>query len=308
MNNIVILSLTLGINLLSLVHAANPLPSALISAQWLSEHRDDVRILDLRKLSGIDAGAGHIENAILVEVDEVRVQREIEGLMLTRMRPDAKDFQAFMRKQGINNDSVVVLTHQGKTSGQVAGAARLYWQMKYYGFDNVALLDGGNAAWVAALEELVNEISPVIPGDYLVGQERPEILANMQQVQAALGSPSITLIDTRDFRAHIGVEVKDYVFAAGHIPGSRNLPYKFLHPARGIAHYFSTEKINSILQALRIDTGNDLILYCNSAYECSSVWFVLHEMLGHQRVRIYDGSLHQWTQYRDNPMTTLITN
>ena len=128
----------------------------------------------------------------------------------------------------------------------------------------------------------------------------------MQQVTNALSNPQATLIDTREFRYHIGIDKKSYVFEYGHIPGSKNLPYKFLNPAKGTAVYFPKDKLETIIANLGIDTNNSLILYCNSAYECSSDWFVLHEILGHKNVRIYDGSLHQWTQYAANPMTKAI--
>ena len=147
----------------------------------------------------------------------------------------------------------------------------------------------------------------VAAGNYNVGPEHPEIVATMQQVKDAVNNSSITLIDTRALRFHIGIDKKDYVYSYGHIPGSRNLPYKFLNPAKGIAVFFSAEKLRDIIDNLRIDMGTSLILYCNSAYECSSDWFVLHEILGHKDVRIYDGSLHQWTQYDANPMTKKIT-
>ena len=58
-----------------------------------------------------------------------------------------------------------------------------------------------------------------------------------------------------------------------------------------------------MLRSLHIDQDKALILYCNSAYECSSVWFALHEMVGKQDVRIYDGSLNEWTMDARYPMT-----
>ena len=129
----------------------------------------------------------------------------------------------------------------------------------------------------------------------------------MQQVQQALGQDSVTLIDTRELRYHVGLDKKDYVFAYGHIPGSRNLPYKFLHPAKKNMAYYSRDTLTDLLKSLRIDSDDELILYCNSGYEASSVWFALHEILGKSNVRMYDGSLHQWTQYESNPMTTRLT-
>lgn len=282
------------------------LPGPLVDGEWLVNNRDGVLVLDVRKATDTFA-QGHIPGAVLVDVNRIRIEREIDGKLMTRMRPDATSFEAFMRAHGVNNDSRVVLTHRGETPGQVSGAARLYWHLKYYGFDQVALLDGGNPAWVEALEDLVTDATMVAAGNYRAGDEHPEILATMEQVRQSLGNNAVTLIDTRDLRYHVGLEMKDYVYARGHIPGSRNLPYKFLNPMKSSTRYFETDAYPPLLNALRIDPGAGLILYCNSAYEASSAWFVLHEILGKQNVRIYDGSLHQWTQYEDNPMTTRLT-
>lgn len=304
---IFLFSIFFAVSYLPVISHADFFPKPLINAEWLIDNIDNVVILDSRKELDSFTKEGHIENAILVDVNKIRIDRKVDGKILTRMRPDAKSFQKFMRTNGINNDSNIVLTHRGKTPGQVAGAARLYWHLKLYDFQNIALLDGGNAAWVSTLEDLTDENTEITAGNYVVGKQHDEIVATMQHVQKKLNDPSTTLIDTRSLRQHIGIDKKDYVYAYGHIPGSRNLPYKFLHPEKGTALFFTAEKLKNIISALKINMNNDLILYCNSAYECSSDWFVLHELLGHKRVRIYDGSLHQWTQYDSNPVTTLIT-
>lgn len=308
MKNFIFVCSLVCLSIFSTAKAENFFPSPLINADWLVNYIDKVVVLDTRKELDTFAKEGHIENAVLVDVNKIRIDREIDGKKLTRMRPDAKSFEEFMRKHGVNNNSLVVITHRGKTPGQVAGAARLYWHFKYYGFENVALLDGGNAAWVAALEDLTDEVSKVKPGDYKAGPENHSIVATMQQVKDALKDESVSLIDTRGLRYHIGIDKKDYVYGYGHIPGSKILPYKFLNPAKGTAVYYPAEKIKNLIHALGIDMNKKLILFCNSAYECSSDWFAIHEILGKKEVRIYDGSLHQWTQYPANPMTTELTH
>ena len=286
--------------------SAFELPGPLVDGEWLANNRDAVHVLDVRKeISTFELG--HIPGAVLVNVNRIRIEREVDGKLLTRMRPDPASFEAFMRAHGVNQGSAVVLTHRGETPGHVAGAARLYWHMKYFGFERVALLDGGNPEWVAALEELDSGSTEVAAGNYVVGGENADIVATMPQVRAALGNDGTTLVDTRALRYHVGLDKKDYVYAYGHIPGSRNLPYQFLHPMKGSTRYFEPERYVALLDSLRIDLDDSLILYCNSAYECSSNWFVLHEILGKADVRVYDGSLHQWTQYPDNPMTARLT-
>lgn len=302
MKNFVLL---LSILVLAPLQAAD-LPRPLVSGDWLVNNVDDVLVLDVRKEVETFA-EGHIPGAVLVDVSKIRIEREVAGKKLTRMRPDPRTFEKFMRAHGVDQDSMVVISHPGDEPGQVAGAARLYWHLKYYGFDRVALLDGGNHAWVDALEDLVTDLAAVSPGDYRVGRERSDILATMEQVRKTRGNEEITLIDTRDLRQHIGMKKKDYVYARGHIPGSVPMPYKLLHADKGSRQFLEPGAYTELLDRLRIDAGNGLIVYCNSAYEASSTWFVLHELLGIENVRLYDGSLHQWTQYESNPMTARLT-
>ncbi len=294
-------SLLLGFT--SVASAKSIFPNPLINAEWLVEHIDEVLILDTRKDLDSFNKVGHIENAIPVDITKIRMEREIDGKKITRMRPDPKTFETFMREHGINNDTQIVITHEGKTPGQVAGAARLYWQMKFYGVESVALLDGGNVAWVEGLEDLSTDSTEFEAGDFTVDAENLDVLATMQQVKASLKDDSTTLIDTRGLRYHVGVDKKDYVFAFGHIAGAKVLPYKFFHPIKGSTAYYSADKLKRIVKDLNIDMDNKLIMFCNSAYECASDWFVFHEILGKKDVRVYDGSLHQWTQYKDNPMS-----
>jgi thiosulfate/3-mercaptopyruvate sulfurtransferase len=283
------------------------LPGPLIDADWLLENIGHVVLLDVRKDVDSFLKEGHIEGAVLVDTRKIRVNRKKGDHELIGMLPDRKEYEHFMSTHGIGTGSTVVITARGDTPGQMAGAARLYWQMKYYGFDRVALLDGGNRAWVDALGDLTNDATVFEPQRFAASTERNNILATVQDVEQALTDSDTLLVDTRNLRFHIGLEKRDYVEAYGHIPGSRLLPYKFLHPAKGNAVFYSTDVIGQALAALHIDLDRDIILYCNSAYECSSVWFALHELLGKKNVRIYDGSLNEWTMDDGHPMTREMT-
>lgn len=284
-------------------HASTSLPGPLVTADWLQENIDKVVVLDVRKDTDSFLKDGHIEGAILVDARKIRVDREQDGYTLTGMLPDRAQYEAFMSAHGVGTDSIVVISHRGEKAGNVAGAARLYWQMKYYSFENVAMLDGGNRAWTDSLGDMTTDAT-VIPAVKLVaGAERKELLATKKDVLEALNNTSIQMVDTRNLRFHIGLEKRDYVASAGHIPGSVLFPHRFLHPEKGAAVFASAAATGDMLRSLHIDQGKSLILYCNSAYECSSVWFALHEMVGKQDVRIYDGSLNEWTMDARYPMT-----
>lgn len=298
------IALTVTIMLTAIAARAGiDLPAPLVDAEWLADHIDRVTVLDVRK-DPETFGEGHIANAILVEAKKIRTTRVIDGVELTRMLPEKQDFERFISDHGVSNDSTVVITHEGGSAGDVAGAARLYWQLRYYGFDSVALLDGGNRSWEGALEELVEEVQPVSKGNFTASGELNDILATTEQVEEAMKSGSHTLVDTRPLRFHIGLDKRDYVYEYGHIPGSKVFPYKFLHPEKGTAVFVSTDDVKAAFDSLDIDPASPIILYCNSAYECSSVWFMLHELISNRYVKIYDGSLHAWTMDTSRPMTT----
>jgi thiosulfate/3-mercaptopyruvate sulfurtransferase len=282
------------------------LPTPLINTDWLSENLQSVVVLDVRKDIDSFLKEGHIEGAIFVNAKKIRTNRVVNGIELTRMMPSQSDFELFMSAHGISNDSVVVITHQGNTPGDVAGAARLYWQMKYYGVDQVGMLDGGNAQWVASMEDLTTEVIDKPKAKFKVMRVNPDILAKLELVEKSMNNSKVTLIDTRNLRAHIGLEKRAYVYDFGHIPSSRLFPYKFLHPSKGPMIFPTKSQIKTRFNALKIDPDGAAILYCNSAYECSSIWFSLHEIYGNKNVKVYDGSLHQWTKDPKHPMTTIL--
>ena len=165
------------------------------------------------------------------------------------------------------------------------------------------MLDGGNRAWTDALGDMTTDATVIPSAKLVAGVERKELLATKSDVLEALNNESIQMVDTRNLRFHIGLEKRDYVASAGHIPGSVLFPHRFLHPEKGAAVFASAAATGEMLRSLHIDQDKSLILYCNSAYECSSVWFALHEMVGKQDVRIYDGSLNEWTMDDRYPMT-----
>lgn len=291
----------------SIAQGTPELPGPLVDVDWLTENIGRVVVLDVRKNTDSFLKEGHIEGAILVDTGKMRVKRKQGGYELKGMLPDRKTHESFMSAHGVGTDSTVIITSRGDTPGHIAGAARLYWQMKYYGFDRVALLDGGNRAWTEALGDLTSDQTAVDPAQFVSGKERGAMLATMQDVQQALTDKGAQLVDTRNLRFHVGLEKRDYVADHGHIPGSRLFPNGFLYPEKGAAVFYPATVINQTLEALRIDPNKELILYCNSAYDCSSVWFAVHELLGKANARIYDGALNEWTMDGKHPMTREIS-
>ena len=291
----------------STIFASINLPKGIVNAQWLSENIDNVKILDVRKEVLNYTSIGHIDGAVLVNAKDIRVTRQLNGKKVTRLIPLRENFDKLIASYGMNYNDTIIITHEGDNPGGLAGAARLYWQFKVYGFNNVAILDGGNKAWVNdAMEDLVKTNTSIKAGNFKTTTSDNSIIVYEKDVLNALKNNSHTLVDTRDMRFHIGLSQKKYVYAKGHIPTSKNLFYKFLTPRKGTMKYLPIKKVKEAFVNMQIDPMSPIILYCNSAYECSTIWVMVHELMGNKNISVYDGGLHEWTMNKNNPMVTTL--
>lgn len=296
-------------------HAAQ-VPGPLVETDWLARHAREVVVMDVRanprtftaepfvvqdsktgKVQLLRVG-GHIPGAVLVEFGKARTDRRIGGRTVQKMLPERADFERLMQEAGVKRDSAIVLVTEGQTSADVTIAARMYWPLKYFGHDNVAILNGGMAAWIAERRPLSLEPLKPAPGDWRATTARREILATSEDVAEAVKNDSAQLMDNRDLAQYLGTAKRDYVYAQGHIPGAKVFPHELIAAQDGVAKFLPREDLRQLAEALRVQADRRTIAYCNSGHLAAGGWFVLSELLGNRDVKLYDGSMHQWTLER----------
>jgi len=293
---------------------AAQVPSPLVETQWLADNLNDVVVLDVRNGAaemGAFTTSGHISGAVLVNWGQVRVTRVINGVTLTRMVPTQAQFNALMQASGVNNDSAVVITSKGAVADDITESTRLYWTLKYFGHDNVAVLNGGTAKWTREGRAMSKDPSAPTAGAFVASTERTEINALTGDVLAALDGDvnknkykegkDVQLVDARDLSYYLGTAVKPYVYARGHIPGSKHFPGLMLYDP-DTAVMVSSDRLLTALRAMGIDPYGPVIAICNSGHEATGLWFFLHEIVGNPNVKLYDGSLHEWTMDLSRPV------
>ena len=278
-------------------------PGPVVDAAWLAEHRDRVTVLDVRR----DPDAfvdGHIEGAAPVGWDAVRTTRTIDGVERQAVRLDAATFQRLMREAGVDAGDPVVITSPGTAADQMTTQARLYWQFAYYGHDDVAILDGGNAAWQAADKAIATGRANVQAGDYTTGRVDAGVLATVARVEAASRNDGVQLTDNRPMAYYLGLEQAGYVYAAGHIPGAVNVPFALNVAAEGPATLRDAETLRAVYAYQGASMDQAAIAYCNSGHLSALTWFVMSEVLGNPDARLFDGSMHVWTQDDSRPVAS----
>ena len=282
----------------------------LISPAWLAKnkHRPETVIIDLR--NKIDGGSyetylqGHIPGAIHSDYlqDGWRVTRDgIVGLL-----PEAEAFEALARRLGVSADSHVVLVPAGVSATDFGTAARAYWSFKIFGHDRVSILDGGQAAWQQQYPDQLATGAEIAPqrGDF-TARFRPQGHISGAAVAKLLAEDGKAVLkDGRTEAQFAGEEKHPKSAAAGRIPGAMLLSQaeaydggaNRLKPAGELAKIYSA--------AAAGDAAAEIISYCNTGHWAATNWFVLSEVLGYDNVRLYDGSMVEWTANADNPLAT----
>lgn len=290
------------------------LPGPVVDVQWLKANVQQVAILDVRDdaatwtvgpqfekdaKSGeqtLSVVGGHIDGALLVEFDKIRVDRDVEGKKISKLLPDAAYVQALMRSVGLNKGQSIVITSPGEAAFEIEEAARLYWTLKVYGAESVALLDGGNAAWLQAGLPVTTTAFKPGAGNWEAGEQRRELLAEIAEVEAAV-EQGVQMVDARPLPQYLGLTFKKpSITAGGHVQGALNLPTDVRFRSQGLAQVFLTpEEYRGVFKAQGIDVAAPSVTYCNTGHMAAGSWFIQSELLGNSKVRLYDGSMHEWT-------------
>lgn len=307
----------------SLAYAVQ-LPDVLVETQWLADNLSQVVVLDVRgdlqsftsdpefikdKKTGkqrIVKIGGHIPGASLVNFKKVRADRKISEKIFKNMLPEKIAFEKLLQNAGVNKNSTIVITSKGASGSDVLMATRLYWQLKYYGHDSLAILNGGMAQWLLDNRKIITTSKPSSQGDWIASAERDELLATSEEVfEASSQTKSDQLIDVRPIGQYLGTHKSSSVSAFGHISAARNFPTELLFSNGMSAKLTSKQQAMQLVDALNIKSEANKIVYCNTGKMASGGWFFFSEVLGYKNTQLYDGSMHQWT-HEGRPNVTMV--
>ncbi len=281
--------------------AADTTMDSLVTAEWLSEHLNDpdLVVLDCTVLvqPGEDGGfsivsgrvnydEGHIPTAGFADLMGDLSDGESPFQFAV---PTPEHFAAAMSALGVSDDSRVVLYD---ASGS-AWAARVWWMLRWIGFDRAALLDGGLAAWTARGELLSTEPASRPAGTLTVAL-RPELIVDKDEVLAAIGDDSVNIIDALSEAQYRG-EMSMYA-RPGHIAGASNVPMMSLMDETG-----RYRPLGELEERLAGDRDARSITYCGGGIAASANAFIITR-LGYKDVAVYTASLQEWAADASLPM------
>ena len=258
----------------------------------------DTRFDLLNPAKGLaDYEAGHIPGAVYADLDK-DLASEITAHSGRHPLPDLADFRARLESWGIADETMVVV-YDG---GNGALAARLWWMLKIWlGHPDVAVLDGGLAAWLQAGGDL-ETATPTYPSASYTREANSTVVVSTEEIARAIEAASeLNLLDAREAARFRG-EQEPIDTVAGHVPGARNLPLS-THVKEDGTFKSADELAASWSPHFGGDDDNQPVVMCGSGV--TACHLALSAVLaGRPAPRLYVGSWSEWIRDPGRPVST----
>ncbi len=271
--------------------AQYPDSTVLVETEWLASNASDPG----KRLVEVDEDTAAYEVAHIPGAIAWHWQKDLHD-PLRRDFIDSNGLQELLARSGVGGETTVIL--YGGNNNWFAAYA--YWYLKYQGFDNVKLLNGGRKKWELEKRPLTTdrpEVSAAAKPPSLAGPQK-EIRAFRDEVLASQKDGDTVFIDVRspeEFRGELLAPPhlpQEQAQVPGHIPGAKNIPWSKAADEDGT--FKSPAELKELYGSQGAASDRPVIAYCRIGERSSHTWFVLHELLGHPEVKNYDGS---WTEY-----------
>jgi thiosulfate/3-mercaptopyruvate sulfurtransferase len=265
-------------------------PEVLVETDWLEEHLNDpaIRIVEVDE----DTAAyekGHIPNAL-----GWNWNTDLHA-PVGRDYVDQEGLSKLLKQAGVGADTTLVL--YGGNNNWFAAYA--YWLLRYLGYGNVKLLNGGRKKWELESRPMTNEVPSFEATSYKIDSPvNGDFRAFRDEVLSTVSSGGSSFVDVRSPEEYRGEKLapdhlpQEQAQVPGHIPGAANVPWG--KAANEDGSFKSADELKELYEGQGVTSDKGVIAYCRIGERSSHTWFALHELLGYGDVKNYDGS---WTEY-----------
>jgi thiosulfate/3-mercaptopyruvate sulfurtransferase len=262
----------------------------LVSTDWAVQHLKDAdkRFIEV-DVDTTQYEAGHLPGAIAFNWQS-QLQDQLARDIISK-----ENLEKLASEAGITPKTMVVL--YGDNNNWFAAYA--FWLFKYYGHDDVRLINGGRKKLVTENRELSTEVPKYPKTEYKVGKVNPDLRADRDYIRTRLDKTgaSFRLVDVRSPAEFVGDIIAppgmtETAQRPGHIPGAKNVPWATAVAEDGT--FKPVEELQKIYGGKGISGEKDVVAYCRIGERSSHTWFALKYLLNFPNVRNYDGSWTEW--------------
>lgn len=266
-------------------------PSVLVSTEWVLEHLKDprVRLVEVDYDPTSNYNQGHIPGSVLFDWKK-DLNDQVNRDILSKGQ-----LEELFSRNGITNDMWVVL--YGDFNNWFAAYA--FWDLKYYGVENMKLMNGGRKKWLLEDKPLEKDVPTYAQATFNASGPDDRIRVFKEYVIQAIKTGDKVLVDVRgpkEFSGEILAPPEyptEHAQRGGHIPGAFNIPWgQAVNDADGT--FKGRAELETLYQSKGVTPQHEVITYCRIGERSSHTWFVLKYLLGYPDVKNYDGSWTEW--------------
>ncbi len=268
----------------------------IVSTKWLNANigNKNLVIVDARKESVYKKA--HIKNAVNLP-KKLWFQGKIGDIPKLYNSPE--QIQTMFSKAGITSNSTIVFYSAGSKNKDFADAASGVWSAFLYGLKNSVILNGGFAKWTEEKREVTKIVPKPKPSDFEVEIFDNKIVASLNDVIDAIYDENIQITDARVSKFYQGVDKRKDLARHGRIPTAKLTP--LIREVKKVKNYFeflTSKESKKVLHngGFGIDLKKPLIIYCNTGHKARGLWFVAKFIADMQDVRVYDGSMVEYSR------------
>ena len=274
-------------------------PNVIVDTKWIYDHLNDpqVRIAEVDYNPDSSYRLGHIPGAALFDW-----KQDLND-------PNKKDIiskegcEDLLQRTGVNNDTILILYGDYKNWF----AAFAFWVFKYYGFNDVRLINGARKKWFEEDRPVSLDVPSSYPrGNFKASEPDNSIRVFIPYVRGLLYSKDKILVDVRGPEEYSGKILAPPEYASeqpqrgGHIPSAINIPWDWAVNEDGT--FKSADELEKIYASMDVAHNKEVITYCRIGERSAYTWFVLKYLLGYPNVKNYEGSWAEWGSTVGNPI------
>jgi thiosulfate/3-mercaptopyruvate sulfurtransferase len=273
-------------------------PDVIVDTQWIYDHMNDpqVRIAEVDYNPATSYTIGHIPGAVLFDWKQDLNDQNKKDII------SKEGCEDLLQRAGVNNDTILVLYGDYKNWF----AAFAFWVLKYYGFNDVKLMNGARKKWFEEDRPVSLDVPSYPRGSFKASEPDNSIRVLIPYVKEILSSKDKILIDVRSPEEYSGKILVLPVYASeqpprgGHIPGAINIPWDWSVNEDGT--FKSPEELRNIYNSMDVTNNKEVITYCRIGERSAYTWFVLKYLLGYPNVKNYEGSWAEWANTVGSPI------
>ena len=273
--------------LLGLALAADTI---LVTPGWLAERAGDPKVVIVhadRRPAAYDSA--HIAGARFVALGEYAVDRD----GLPTELPPVSTLDSLVERLGIGDRSTVIVY------GDPLAASRFFFTLEYLGAGARArILNGGLAAWRAGGRPVTTERPAAGTGSF-TPRPRADLVVDGEWVRRHLRDDRVVVLDARRPDEYAGTAAEEGVDRPGHLPGARNVDWTTTQAAGA---FLEPAELRRLLEAAGAGPGRTVVTYCRVGTRASAL-YTAARIAGYE-VKLYDGSLVDWSRRPDFPIVT----